>query len=348
MEHDGELKVDEQAKVWKILACYFEELDKVEKSEVCLQRLNGGMNNSTYRLRIKDHKYVLRLYESHQDVEKVQYEHAVLSSLLHIKRAFEIPELVHTIEGETMAYDDKKIAALFRYKEGRNPRLASPQQFRKLGERSGQLSLALSRADISLKPAYPPYYRLDISYPECTPEYLISTLNRPDPVFIDDADVMKQTAKPIEQIFKRLSGLDHIPHQIVHGDINASNVLENEHGEIYAILDFEFATLDARVMELAVPLSDMIGSEEEAIWEQCSALVSGFTSIINLSKEERALIPTLILLRRLDVVMHFMSRWKMGIDPVSIVKRQIHELYARLKWMDKHEGRLLKILYDGE
>lgn len=315
-----------------------------EAAELSISRLRGGMNNSSYQLRIRNQGYVLRLYESHQDQDKVLYEHAVLDSLLRTERGFEIPELVHTLQGNTMTYCNGRIAALFRYKEGRNPELNEPQQYEQLGKQVGQLSAALSRVELPQAPIYPPYYRLDISYPECPPAYLLSFLNQPDPVFQHQARQMKEMAEPVAQLFEALRSIDQLPHQIVHGDMNASNVLENAQGQIYAILDFEFATRDVRVIELAVPLSDMLSHEEEKMWEKCIALISGFTSVIELEKDERAVIPLLILLRRLDVVMHFISRWRKGIDPPSVVERQLEELFVRMKWMDKHRDQLASIL----
>jgi len=53
-----------------------------------------------------------------------------------------------------------------------------------------------------------------------------------------------------------------LPHQLIHGDLNASNALADEAGRICAILDFEFVTYDLRVMEAAVFLSDMVRSSE--------------------------------------------------------------------------------------
>lgn len=50
---------------------------------------------------------------------------------------------------------------------------------------------------------------------------------------------------------------------------------------------------------------------------------------------------------RIDVVMHFISRWRKGIDSYSVIEQQLEELYARLKWMDKHKDRLESVfLYD--
>ncbi|MFD2700040.1 phosphotransferase [Paenibacillus shunpengii] len=344
MSMDKPKQDDELHILQDIWSSYFAGPDHEAAAEPSITRLRGGMNNSSYRLGIRNQEYVLRLYESHQDQDKVLYEHAVLDSLSRIERRFEIPELVHTPQGNTITYCNGKIAALFRYKEGRNPELTAPQQYEQLGLQAGQLSAALSRVELTHTPVYPPYYRLDISYPECPPAYLLSFLNQPDPVFQHQAHQMKEMAESVAQLFEALRFIDQLPHQIVHGDLNASNVLENDQGQIYAILDFEFATLDARVMELAVPLSDMLGHEEEEMWENCIALISGFTSVIELGEDERAVIPLLILLRRLDVVMHFISRWRKGIDSYAVVERQLEELYARMKWMDKNRDQLASIL----
>lgn len=68
-----------------------------------------------------------------------------------------------------------------------------------------------------------------------------------------------------EEITDSLHALEEMPHQLVHGDLNASNllVMDSGHSQVAALLDFELCTLDVRVMEPAVILSGFLGQPEE-------------------------------------------------------------------------------------
>ncbi|MNP72105.1 hypothetical protein D3C76_1685900 [compost metagenome] len=55
-------------------------------------------------------------------------------------------------------------------------------------------------------------------------------------------------------------------------------------------------------------------------------------------------IPRLILLRSLDVVMHFISRMFEGTDEPEVAVEQIVKLKQRIDWMRLHEERLHEIL----
>ncbi|WFR61882.1 phosphotransferase [Paenibacillus amylolyticus] len=141
--------------------------------------------------------------------------------------------------------------------------------------------------------------------------------------------------------------MEQLPHQLVHGDVNASNVLaDQQDGEICAILDFEFATWDLRVMELAVPMSDLLTMDqsEDWMWQAQEGLIRGFREQVGLEPEELLAIPQLILLRSLDVVMHFISRMFEGTDEPGVAVDQIVKLKQRMDWMSLHEARLRELL----
>ena len=160
------------------------------------------------------------------------------------------------------------------------------------------------------------------------------------------ADELGQLQHELPDLFEALRGMEQLPHQIVHGDVNASNVLVNQEGNMSAILDFEFATWDLRVMELAVPMSDMLTMDksEEWMWQAQDNLVKGFREKVKLTDDELKSIPQLILLRSLDVVMHFISRMLEGTDEPEVAAGQIVKLKQRMDWMQRNEDQLRQLL----
>ncbi|WP_454190515.1 phosphotransferase [Paenibacillus sp. Marseille-Q7038] len=345
------LTKEEELQVSRLLMNYFEASIGSELEDCMIWRLTGGMNNSTYLIHLKEKRYVLRKYNSHQDKDKVKYEHAILNSLTIHKQEFVYPQLVRTLEDTTFTHQEGKIGALFHYQEGSNAKQMGPSQYLQLGQKAGQLTQALSRIKVPLAPVYPPYYRLDLAYPEVTPADFVRFLQQPDPSFLTLYQETKEIAEEIELLFTKIGGgLEELPHQLVHGDLNASNILVNEEGDITTILDFEFATWDLRVMELSVPLSDLVSGmildenntpeEEEMMWNNLNALISGYVTEVSLQQEEKDMIPSLVLLRRVDVAMHFLTRYHKGIDTVDIAWDQLQKLMSCVRWLKLNQVRL--------
>ncbi|NMI02593.1 phosphotransferase [Paenibacillus sp. SZ31] len=344
----GSLHHSEQQRISEVLALYGFTSDwKGERGK-------GGMNNSTYMLDVDGASYVLRQYETHNDPMKIAFEHEVLEALQCSNFKLDTPSPVRRSTGAGgtfLAVKDNltghtKIATLFHYREGVNPIWHTPDQLLGLGKAAGALSSVMATLDIALEPVYPPYYRIQDAYPLCSPERLLQLCTSPPEQLVACANELKQLRHVLPELFEALRGMEQLPHQLVHGDVNASNVLADQQGEICAILDFEFATWDLRVMELAVPMSDLLTMDksEDWMWQAQEGLIRGFREQVSLKPEELLAIPRLILLRSLDVVMHFISRMFEGTDEPEVAVDQIVKLKHRIDWMRLHEDRLREIL----
>ncbi len=177
------------------------------------------------------------------------------------------------------------------------------------GEAAGELSRVLATFKLELTPVYRPYYALQQSYPLCN----------------------RETVQGIyEEITDSLHALEELPHQLVHGDLNASNLLvkDSDHRLVTALLDFEFCTLDVRVMEPAVILSGFLGQPEEttAVRDFCR----GFSRQVYLSHNEIDALPVLMRLRKVDVFLHFLSRFLEGTDQSHVLQEQVQQISADL------------------
>ncbi|MFP3122817.1 phosphotransferase [Ectobacillus funiculus] len=308
-----------------------------------------GANNTTRFVEVQDERYVLRIYETHQDEDKVRYEHSVLLALKELPLLFGIPEPIMTPEGDTVVRTkDGKIAGLFRFLDGVNPTLDDPAQLRSFGWTTGQLTRFLAKVGVNQAPVYRPYYEIENTHPRCSLQEVIRFCMNPPAEFTAQAAELLYISKQLTVFQESIPMLKQLPHQLVHGDLNGSNILVNEAGEVSAVLDFEFVTNDLRVMELAVCLADCIrpGQDEAIIWTKIDAFLSGYGSVMKLTEAEIAMIPILIQLRRLDVFLHFLGRHWDGIDPVETVQKYVYEAVRRADWLDVNQDKLILMCMD--
>lgn len=303
----------------------------------------GGMNNTTCFAETANGKYVLRVYETHRDIEKVLYEHSVLLELNKMELPFDTPAPVRAGDNETVKYaKDGKLAALFGYMDGSTPAFDTAEQLYSFGLAAGKLTGALKTVATGLKPVYKPYYEIDNTHPKCSMEKVIGFCKKPSPEFEPYGEKLLEVASQLNRFRENISRLQQLPHQLIHGDLNASNVLADKEGNTCAVLDFEFVTEDLRVMEPCVCFSEIINMEqsEETLWEKLQAFSEGYRSAVKLTEDEISAIPLLIMLRRLDVFIHFLGRYWDGIDDKAVLIDQINNAAKQVLWLKQNEQKL--------
>jgi len=311
---------------------------------------SSGMNNTTRIIEAGDRRYILRIYETHRDENKVRFEHDVLQRLQqlsehHAKLRFpyQIPRPVKCRDGGTIARTDEgKLAALVHYIEGERPKLQFEDQIVSFGRAVAALSRSLAQLDLSSdSAAYPPYYELEHTHPSCTPEVLASFCTNPPPAFEQYHSMLHKLGDWCEAFWKEAPRLRTLPQQLIHGDLNATNMLADVNGRISALLDFEFVTTDLRLMEAAVCMSDLIVLDDEGSVDEArsrarmSQFLQGWCELSRMSEEESELLPLLIQLRRVDVFVHFLGRYFDGVDDIAIVQHQIVQACRIVDWLQE-------------
>jgi homoserine kinase type II len=321
--------------------------------EVC----GGGTNNTTRQLAYAGKAFMLRLYNTHEEWEKAAFEHQLLTAVGRLTPGltFGVPQPEMGAAGAGLIrLENGKLAAMFRYLDGVAPDFGQPAQAEAFGRAAGRLSEALERverqeAGLEL-PAYPPYYALASAHPSCPLDEVFRFCGEPAGEFAGCMEALDVLGRQLEKVIPVLDKLATLPHQLIHGDLNASNALVTPSGEIAALLDFEFVTRDLKAMEPAVCLwgllpEDGADEQEEArAWVSLEAFWRGFIEVRPLSAVERRVIPELMQLRSLDVFLHFLGRYRDGVDDASMLLRQISDTAARLGQVEKHGERLLFLL----
>ncbi|MFE4711577.1 phosphotransferase [Paenibacillus sp. NPDC056722] len=294
-----------------------------------LRKQPGGWNNTTYIVEKEGRWAVLRIYNTHRDRHKIEFEHEVLQKLATMSLPFKVPSPIFTSAGESLVqledYNDK-FACLCTYIEGDSPSEGNFDFYESFGEAAGVLSVVLADVNPELPAAYLPYYELGQSYPLCTRGTIRELyLNPPEP-FIDLAEELKILSDTVDNIEDSLWKLKRLPHQLVHGDLNASNLLVEATApwQVAGLLDFEFCAYDVRAMEPAVILSGLLGNAEKDVvirdfWR-------GYSRQVRLSIDEIQAIPMLILLRKMDVFLHFLTRYLEGTDEADVLREHVKRL----------------------
>ncbi len=328
-----------------VLACYFEPRADGSPSW-SLTRGPSGMNNTTRYVAHASGRFILRIYETHRDGDKVAYEHHVLACLRQAPLAgLPVPEPVSALGGGSIVRSpDGKLAALFRHREGRNPVLVTPADFLDFGLSAGSLSRAMAAIAPDREPLYRPYYEHGLTTPGEIRQHLIGPLRQAGSGLEDLGEALDVVEAGLIDLHRRVPALQALPHQLIHGDLNASNVLADAYNRIVALLDFEFVAWDLRVMELAVCLSEALPPPDAPMaedgWACLSALIRGFTARVPLLDEEAAVLPELLQLRRLDVFLHFLHRWRDGVDSLAHVRRFLLEAREQARWLARNGERL--------
>lgn len=314
-----------------------------------LREREGGWNNSTYFIANEHNRSVLRVY-AHSDLEKISFEHELLKRLNGLPLSFRVPSPVPSRSGGTivpLGDGSGKLASLFRYIDGASPAGGNDVIAYSFGRAAGELSAALAGVRPGLPAAYPPYYRLKEAYPDCDTRTAHDFCLRPPAPFEELREELMVLHAAYTQIMDSLEGLEKLPHQLVHGDLNASNLLVSavSPSEVTALLDFEFCTRDLRVMEPAVILSGLLGAAEER--EAVRLFCRGFGSQARLQADEIEAIPALIRLRQVDVFLHFLTRYMHGTDEADVLQKQVRMLSSGLQELAAKEWLTEELLALG-
>ncbi|CAM4203067.1 phosphotransferase [Paenibacillus tarimensis] len=308
----------------------------------CEQR-ESGMNNTTRMIDAGDKRYVLRVYDNHNDTAKVQLEHDILMAVSGTY-SLKVPVPVVNRNGSTVTVSPEgKLAALYEFIEGERPNPDRASHVAGLGRAVGLLSLAMMEIRTDSRPLYEPYHELADSYSDWTMDVLIH-LAESRGLSNDVRSEVEYVSDQVERLKQQLSAIKRLPEHWIHGDVNFSNaVADGEH--ITGILDFEFVTRDTAVMEAAIPMLDFIGEKNSGDpLNKIKLFADGLGSARKYSESELLSIPDLMKLRMADVWLHFAVRLSNSLDQPAVWMEQTRKAAAVFHWVESHRKQLERLL----
>ncbi|MBP3951638.1 phosphotransferase [Bacillus suaedae] len=311
----------------------------------------SGYNNTTRYLERDRKKYIIRIYETHQEESKVKVEHELLLKLAEDpERPFQIPIPVCKEGNSLVRLPSNKIGCLYHYIEGDNPVFDRADVLFSFGQSTGYLLHALEKIKLNQPLVYRPYYEIEYAHPNCPIEKVEAWCSQPPDYFKRYIKELSWVSSELVDFQRFTPQLKRLPHQMIHGDLNESNVLVGADNKINAILDFEFATWDLRIMEVAVCISEIMSEEpnENIYLDKIKHFFDGLGNTGTFTNPELEALPVLVLLRRLDVFLHFLGRYQDGLDDASVLEEQIIKVATYENWLTSRAEKVVRLLRRAE
>lgn len=313
--------------------------------------LPGGANNHVWRADAKDgQSYVLRLSPDLARIPHVYYEAEPLQSLSSKNLPFHLPVPLKTNSGDLVAHFEQEqstpaFATLYHLLPGKLQDLPPERNNLQSASHAG-LTLALLDAALATLPEIqlPPGFTLPFAFGELSSWHSLA----PDPLAaveqlpIDHEQAgqirtfLSNVVEDVPRLYARL------PQQLLHRDYDPANILLDNH-QVTAVLDFEFAGKDIRVLDLCVALSwwpsNLMGTGKE--WDLIDTFGIAYTRQLPLNEEELLAIPSVLRLRDATSFVHRMGRYLAGIEPETRMQQRVQHSLWREAWLAAHQQTLL-------
>eukprot|EP00386_Alphamonas_edax_P003967 GDKI01012206.1.p1 GENE.GDKI01012206.1~~GDKI01012206.1.p1 ORF type:complete len:347 (+),score=61.11 GDKI01012206.1:106-1146(+) len=328
------------------------ELERHQVEEACsyflegpilsFSKATGGINNLVGFVEAADgKKWVLRVSNNGNNIEKVKYEHAVLAELGQIPTSFQVPKPLKSKNGNTYEVMKNGAACCMWYMIPGT--LAGKGNITAVGSATGELVCAMGQLSHTLlhTSPNPPYWDL----------FAIHAGVRDGPAFYNEVktnpgfdccragiDFLAQEIHTLEGEVEKLKERQ-LPMQLIHADLHFDNVLIND-GKASGVLDFEFVANDFRALELAISMSKYVGEPDPL--PLCIEFMHGFAQHGKLTVAECAAVPDLIKLRVLSNVIWFTGRAMAGEESLSLLTDRIHVYVKRITWLNENTHTLVE------
>ncbi len=314
--------------------------------------LLGGTNNAIWRADAADgQSYVLRLSTDLTRIPHIHYEAELLQALSQQNLPFHLPVPLRANNGEIVVLfeHEQEASALATlspllpgYLQDRPPERHDPLSASHAGLTLALLDHALATLpELQLPDGYTPlptfgelaHWHPLVSDPLSAVEQL--------PI---DCEQAKQIRTFLNDVIESVSGLyATLPRQILHRDYDPGNILLDQQ-RVTAVLDFEFAGRDIRVLDLCVALSwwpaDLLGTGKE--WDLIDAFGTAYTHQFFLSEEELLAIPVVFRLRDATSFVHRMGRYLAGMETETRMQGRVKHSLWREAWLSTHRKTLLQ------
>lgn len=302
---------------------------------ITIHALEDGANNRSFKVSAGNAVYILKWLHNSFVIDQLAFQNALLTALEAMNLPFAVPKPVSTRGGEAVYFgadgSRQVVLTMSAFIPGTHPGVGAQVRTRICGKGLGRLDEALAQvrlgADVSIPPAFP---------------HLEEELAQLQESSILDSGVLC-LLKSIET--RWLEATAGWPQQIIHGDYFSPNVLVQD-GEVSGILDFEFAGMGHRAMDLAVGLRAFCLRYEltETCWPLIEAFASGYLHQTLLSVAELNAIPILLLKRESSSFMHWLGRMQIGLTDQADLAERAERLRDLNVWVETHHSRLTALL----
>ena len=315
-----------------------------------LTPLSGGTNSLVWRAEATDHTYyMLRLIPGESATPGLSHEAALLAAISAYNLPFKLPLPIKTRAGDLFAACEQEngqsaLAVLTPFLAGRPlNRVADRNDItltRLAAKALAQLDLALAHLPTNLagygNQALQSFGQFELIHPLVPdPVAALSQL----PVEREQIETLRAILATTQQQVPSL--YRNLPQQYLHRDYGPSNVLV-EGQEITAILDFEFAGRDLRVLDLCIALSwwpfFLFDSGQE--WPLIDAFATTYLASFPLRADELQALPALFRLRDIASFIYRFGRYLAGREKPERMQNRVQHALWREAWLTANEKTL--------
>ncbi|GHO85367.1 phosphotransferase enzyme family protein [Dictyobacter formicarum] len=314
-----------------------------------LTPLTGGTNNHVWRVDTADgHAYTLRVSSGETHLPRLRYEMTILQALSIQDLPFLLPLPIHAYSGDQLVPLEIQdgtigIATLAPFLPGSVSRKSTPEKASAAGRTLAILDQALASVPDQSTPQeisiLLPFGRLEMRNPQ-VPDVgkALELLPLERQQVRKMQDVLEDHLDGVEKLY------DSLPQQLLHRDLDTSNVLLDEQEGVTAVLDFEFAARDIRVLDLSVSLSwwpvSRMGTGAE--WEIIDPLGRSYMDMLHLEEAELRAIPTMMRMRQFASLQHRIGRYLSGLEADAAIQDNIEFALWRLDWLASQQETLIE------
>jgi homoserine kinase type II len=314
-----------------------------------LTPLSGGKNKQMWRAEAADGQcYVLRLIPDVSHIPHLRYEAALLEAVSHQQPPFLLPlplqarsgDIVVPCEQEAERWTFATLSPLLpgHRLSDRNDLVIATNAAYALAWLDQALAML---ADLPL-PEGSQFPGLFGQLAHCHPRV-------PDPLAAVehlpiDRDHARQIRHFLATVMEKVDALyAHLPQQVLHRDYDPSNILVDNQ-QVTAVLDFEFAGTDLRVLDLCVALSwwpvDIMGTGKE--WDLIDTFGMAYMTRFPLDEQELLAFPDVFRLRDATSLVYRMGRYLAGLETDTRIQGRVQHSLWRETWLATQQETLLR------
>jgi homoserine kinase type II len=299
-----------------------------------------GVNNTTRGLHTGGGDLIWKTYTAHSNADTLLYEHHLLAWLDAQGLPFAVPIPLATRRGTTLLPSAVGTQALFSKLPGALPHPGNPYQARAVGTGLAQLHRVLRTYPATPRPGMSAYGDLERVHVRISDPFTLTAADLGLPNTPENAKLLEWWHDELAALRSFIVGpYRALPWQVIHSDFSPANTLfENE--QLLAILDFEFASPDARVMDVAAGLVFILRIwEGEPHWEAAQAFLDGYQRVIPLEAGERVALPWLMRLRNVTAAIWWFGR-DLETGVVDNIPVRITEMHQTVSFLEQNGERL--------
>lgn len=310
--------------------------------------LSGGTNNTIWRADATNgNSYVLRIIANSSHIPHALYEARLLEALSDRQPPFLLPVPLKTHQGDIVAsFQQKTGTTAFAIVTHLLPGNLPDRNSIPIAANAGFALAWLDNVLASLPETYipkengllPTFGKLTQLHP-FVPEPLLAVEHLPI-----GKEQAKQIQKFLASTMEKIEDLyAKLPQQLLHRDFDPGNILV-EAQKVTAVLDFEFADRDIRVLDICIALSwwivDLLGTGKE--WRVLDAFGTAYMKHFPLDEAELLALPAVWRVRDAASFIHRMGRYMAGLETGARIQDRVQHSLWREAWLSTNGDKLVQ------